>query len=92
MAVARFGVETAQSGERPDGLFVAHPGAERTEDSLVIEAHGQLDALKAFDRDQSLKAMLGAEFSAAFRKMKKAEWQNYASRFTQWERDNTLDV
>ena len=51
-----------------------------------------LDALRAFDRDDSLKAMLGAEFSAAFLKMKQAEWNSFSSHFTQWERDNTLDV
>ena len=36
--------------------------------------------------------MLGAEFSAAYLKMKQAEWKSYASHFTQWERDNTLDI
>ena len=51
-----------------------------------------LDALRAFDRDESLKAALGAEFSAAYLKMKLAEWSQLASHFTQWERDNTLDI
>ncbi len=51
-----------------------------------------LDALRAFDRDESLKQALGAEFSAAYLKLKNQEWLGYASHFTQWERDNTLDV
>lgn len=51
-----------------------------------------LDALRAFDRDESLKAMLGDEFSAAYLKMKQVEWKNFTSHLTQWERDNTLDV
>ncbi len=51
-----------------------------------------LDALRAFDRDASLKAALGEDFSAAYLKLKRAEWSSYASHFTQWERDNTLDV
>ena len=51
-----------------------------------------LDALRAFDRDEGLKGMLGPEFSAAYLKMKHVEWNSFAGHFTQWERDNTLDV
>ena len=51
-----------------------------------------LDALRAFDKDESLKAALGGEFSQAYLKLKHAEWNSYAAHFTQWERDNTLDV
>jgi glutamine synthetase type III len=51
-----------------------------------------LDALRAFDRDESLKEMLGTEFSSAYLKLKHNEWQSFASHFTQWERDNALDV
>jgi glutamine synthetase type III len=51
-----------------------------------------LDALRSFERDQSLKSALGEEFSAAYLKMKMQEWNSYASHFTQWERDVTLDV
>src|SRR5262245_6038036 len=51
-----------------------------------------LDALREFDRDKSLKASLGEEFCAAYLKLKHQEWNSYAQHFTQWERDNTLDV
>jgi glutamate---methylamine ligase len=51
-----------------------------------------LDALRAFDKDAGLKEALGAEFSASYLKLKHAEWNAYAGHFTQWERDNTLDV
>jgi glutamine synthetase type III len=51
-----------------------------------------LDALRAFDRDKSLKAMLGDAFSAAYLKLKQQEWNSYAAHFTEWERANTLDV
>jgi glutamine synthetase type III len=51
-----------------------------------------LDALREFDKDKSLKASLGEEFSAAYLKLKNIEWNSYASHFTQWERDNTLDI
>ncbi|PZO80037.1 MAG: type III glutamate--ammonia ligase [Mesorhizobium amorphae] len=51
-----------------------------------------LDALRAFDGDEELKQALGPEFSAAYLKLKHNEWNSYASHFTQWERDNTLDI
>ena len=33
-----------------------------------------------------------ARSSPAYLKLKGDEWNAYASHFTQWERDNTLDV
>ena len=50
-----------------------------------------LDAVRNFDKDGPLKAALGEEFSSAYIKLKTSEWNSYASHFTQWERDNTLD-
>jgi glutamine synthetase len=51
-----------------------------------------LDALRNLDKDTELKAALGNEFSDAYLKLKLNEWNSYASHFTQWELDNTLDV
>ena len=51
-----------------------------------------LDALRAFDADEGLKSALGAEFAAAYLKLKQGEWQSYCHHFTQWERDTTLDI
>ena len=35
---------------------------------------------------------MGEPFSASYLKMKQQEWNAYASHFTQWERDHTLDI
>ncbi|MEO1704705.1 MAG: type III glutamate--ammonia ligase, partial [Pseudomonadota bacterium] len=51
-----------------------------------------LDALRAFNRDSALKSALGDEFSAAFLKLKTREWNAYASHFSEWERQSTLDI
>ncbi|MGJ8603037.1 MAG: type III glutamate--ammonia ligase [Marivita sp.] len=51
-----------------------------------------LDALRAYDKDKALKAAMGEEFSAAFLNLKTQEWNSYVSHFTQWEKDNTLDI
>ena len=50
-----------------------------------------LDAIRNFDADESLKAALGDEFSAAYTKLKLQDWNSYSRHLTQWERDNTLD-
>ena len=51
-----------------------------------------LDALRLYDKDKTLKAAMGAEFSAAYLKMKHQEWNSYTAHFTAWERQNTLDI
>ncbi|MEM6461240.1 MAG: type III glutamate--ammonia ligase [Pseudomonadota bacterium] len=51
-----------------------------------------LDALRAFDGNAELKALLGEDFSAAFLKLKNQEWNSYVSHFSNWEREHTLDV
>ena len=51
-----------------------------------------LDALRTYEEDEELKSAMGHDFSAAYLKLKRQEWNGYASHFTQWERDTTLDV
>ena len=50
-----------------------------------------LDALRAFENSSTLQAALGTEFISAYAKLKHAEWNDYASHLTQWERQATLD-
>jgi glutamine synthetase type III len=51
-----------------------------------------LDALREYDKDKTLKAMMGEEFSSAYIKLKTREWNSYASHFSAWEHENTLDI
>ncbi|TFF25487.1 type III glutamate--ammonia ligase [Jiella endophytica] len=51
-----------------------------------------LDALRAFEADEGLTSALGAEFSAAYARLKHDEWNSYCRHFTQWERETTLDI
>jgi len=50
-----------------------------------------LDAIRAFEKDTSLKSALGDEFAAAYIKLKTAEWNSFTAHFTEWERDHTID-
>jgi glutamine synthetase len=51
-----------------------------------------LDAIRAYDADSELKAMMGDDFSASYMKMKLQEWNSFVSHFSRWEKDNTLDI
>nr|WP_325248133.1 type III glutamate--ammonia ligase [Amylibacter sp.] len=51
-----------------------------------------LDAIRAYDADPELKAMMGEGFSKSFMKMKLQEWTSFVSHFSSWERENTLDI
>ena len=51
-----------------------------------------LDAIRAFDADQPLKAILGDGFAASYCRLKMQEWDSFVSHFSRWEKDNTLDI
>lgn len=51
-----------------------------------------LDALRDYDKDKTLKTMMGEEFSTAYLKLKRKEWDSYVSHFSRWEHENTLDI
>ncbi|MBU9699183.1 type III glutamate--ammonia ligase [Rhodobacteraceae bacterium HSP-20] len=51
-----------------------------------------LDALREYDKDRTLKSMMGEEFSSAYLKLKHQEWNSYVSHFSRWEHENTLDI
>ena len=79
----------------------ADPGPRRDNDMyadghLVEDAPklplNLLDALRAYDSDETLKAAMGTEFSEAFLKLKRQEWDSFVSHFSTWERVNTLDI
>jgi glutamine synthetase len=51
-----------------------------------------LDALRALEANAMLREALGASFVDSYVKLRMAEWQDYMSHLTQWERERTLDV
>jgi glutamate---methylamine ligase len=50
-----------------------------------------LDALRALDTSNILRAGLGEPFVNAYLKLKHADWNEYAGQLTEWERRTTLD-
>ncbi|MEM1233083.1 MAG: type III glutamate--ammonia ligase [Pseudomonadota bacterium] len=76
------------------------PG-QRLDIDMYTEAHkapdakklplNMLDALRAYEADTVLSAAMGAEFTAAYLKLRHREWNQYCQHLTQWEKDTTLD-
>ena len=79
----------SEPGKRQDIDMYAQGHTVRGAPKLPLNL---LDALREYDKDKSLKAAMGDEFSAAYLKLKQQEWNSYTSHFTQWEKDNTLDI
>ena len=50
-----------------------------------------LDAIRATEQSQSLKAALGAALVDSYCKLKREEWNEYTRAISQWEYDHTLD-
>lgn len=50
-----------------------------------------LDALRAFEGSDILKAGLGEPFVSAYTKLRTADWNDFTGHLTEWERSMTLD-
>ena len=51
-----------------------------------------LDALRSFQNSKTMRSILGAEFADSYVKLKMNEWNSYMQHFSEWERQNALDV
>jgi len=90
IAAGLDGVRTkADPGKRYD--IDMYQNGHTVKDAPILPLN-LLDALRTFDKDESLKATLGEEFSRAYIKLKMQEWNSFVSHFSQWERRNTLDI
>ena len=75
---ARLDVNMYEPGAVPEG-------ARRLPGNL-------LDALRSLGSCAMLRSALGAEFVDSYVKLRMAEWDDYMSHLTEWERDRSLDV
>lgn len=85
-----------------DGVRTSADPGKRWDIDMYAEGHkvtgapklplNLLDAIRAYDKDKGLKTAMGDEFSAAYIKMKMQEWNAYVSHFSDWEKENTLDI
>jgi glutamine synthetase len=95
-------LQAAILGAGMDGIATKADPGPRIDIDMYAEGHkvkgapklplNLLDALRTFEKDRGLRAVLGEDFSASYVRLKRQEWNSYVQHFTQWERDNTLDV
>ena len=90
IAAGLDGVQTqADPGKRWDIDMYAEGHKVRGAPKLPLN---MLDGLREYDKNKSLKAAMGQEFSAAYLKMKYQEWDSFMLHFSSWEINNTLDI
>ena len=89
LAAGLDGIEHARDpGKRLDINMYTHGHLVKNPKKLPLNL---LDALRAFEKSAMLRAALGAEFVAAYFKLKTEEWNDYSRHLTEWERSATLD-
>ena len=49
-------------------------------------------AKSAFQKNKTMRSILGDEFADSYVKLKMEEWNSYMQHFSEWERQNALDV
>ena len=84
-----------------DGIATSADPGKRLDINMYEDGHtltgvrklplNLLDALRAFDKADTLKAALGEGFAASYLKLKTAEWNAYCGAISDWERAATLD-
>ena len=62
----------------------------RAESAKLLPAN-LLDALRLFEKSEVLRERLGGELVDSYTKLKTAQWNEYASHLSDWERQTTLD-
>ncbi|MCY3880220.1 MAG: type III glutamate--ammonia ligase [Rhodobacteraceae bacterium] len=85
-----------------DGIQSRTPPGKRLDIDMYTEGHkvraaprlplNMLDAIRGFEKSKFTRAAFGDEFHAAFTKLKMSEWNEYMRYFSDWERENALDV
>ena len=84
-----------------DGMANARDPGPRLDINMYTDGHrvtdakrlplNMLDALRAFEKSDVMRAQLGESFTSAYLNLKQREWKDYCAHLTQWERDQTLD-
>jgi glutamine synthetase len=84
-----------------DGIENDRDPGERLDIDMYAEGHkvtnakklplNMLDALRELDKSDVLRERLGDAFVSSYLKLKQADWNEYASALTEWERRTTLD-
>jgi glutamine synthetase len=85
-----------------DGMAKQADPGRRLDINMYTEGHtvpdarrlplNLLDALRALEANATVREALGAEFAAAYAKLRREDWAAYARHLSAWEIETTLDV
>jgi glutamine synthetase len=85
-----------------DGVAAERDPGRRLDINMYTDAHiaadvprlplNLLDSLRALEASETLTEALGEEFTRAYIRLRRAQWDDYTRHLTQWERDTTLDI
>ena len=85
-----------------DGIEKKTDPGKRLDIDMYAEGHrvrgatklplNMLDAIRLFEKSRFAKDWLGTELQSALCKLKMQEWNEYMRHFSDWERENALDV
>lgn len=85
-----------------EGMARETPPGKRLDLDMYAEGHkvknaprlplNLLDALRELKKNAAMRKWLGEEFISAYVKLKTEEWNNYMRHFTEWERENAMDL
>ena len=85
-----WGVENKTApGKRLDIDMYAEGHKVRNAPKLPLNL---LDALRNFQQNKILRVILSTAFADSYYKLKMDEWNQYMQHFSEWERQNALDV
>jgi len=90
LALGLDGIKHRRDPGKPLDLNMYTEGHKAPEDVKRLPLN-LLDALRALAASEPLRAGLGETFIDSYVKLRTAEWNEYASHLTDWERTNTLD-
>ena len=90
IASALDGIENkTDPGKRLDIDMYAEGHRARGASKLPLN---MLDAIRLFEKSRFSKEWFGTELHSAFTKLKMQEWNEYMRHFSEWERDNAMDI
>ena len=95
-------LQAAAAASALDGIRSDADPGKRLDIDMYAEGHkvedaprlplNMLDAIRGFEGCAFANEYFGDEFCAAYAKLKMQEWNEYMRHFSDWERENALDV
>jgi glutamine synthetase len=95
-------LQAAMAAAALDGIATEAKAGKRLDIDMYEEGYkvknaaklplNMLDAIRLFEKSKLAANYLGTELHQSYTKLKMEEWQDYMRHFSEWERQNAIDV